>query len=118
MHPTEADLSPSERRREIAAIFAGGILRLSARPETTPDPAFSGASSVSAAGDFGEVLDLAGVEQSLSVVGEGQEARDSGAATPGPAVPSPGCQDTQRRRASGTTEAPMTDAIGTSQARW
>jgi len=42
MHSTEADLSPDERRREIAAIFAAGILRLSTRPETTPEPASSG----------------------------------------------------------------------------
>ncbi len=29
---TEADLSPAERLREIAAIFAAGILRLRTRP--------------------------------------------------------------------------------------
>ncbi len=33
MHQTEADLSPDERRREIATILAAGILRLSIRPE-------------------------------------------------------------------------------------
>jgi hypothetical protein len=48
MHSTEADLSPAERRREIAAIFAVGILRLSTRPETTPEPAGSGAESAPA----------------------------------------------------------------------
>ncbi len=33
MHPTEADLSPDQRRREIAAVLAAGVLRLSTRPE-------------------------------------------------------------------------------------
>ncbi len=36
MHPTEADLSPDQRRREIASILATGVLRLSARPEAAP----------------------------------------------------------------------------------
>jgi len=36
MHPTDADLSPAERRREIAAILAAGVLRLTTRPEATP----------------------------------------------------------------------------------
>ena len=53
MHSTDADLSPNERRREIATILAAGILRLSTRPEAlsacgspaqagTPQPASSG----------------------------------------------------------------------------
>ena len=54
MHQTEADLSPAERRREIAAILAAGILCLSIRPEAlsacgspaqagTPEAALPGA---------------------------------------------------------------------------
>ena len=43
MHSTDADLSPDERRREIAAVFAAGIMRLSTRPETMPEPASPGA---------------------------------------------------------------------------
>ena len=41
MHPTEADLSPDERRRDIAAIFAAGILRLTTRPTILPGHADS-----------------------------------------------------------------------------
>ncbi len=48
MHPTEADLSPAERRWEIASIFAAGILRLHTRPEATPEPACSVAEDASA----------------------------------------------------------------------
>jgi hypothetical protein len=53
MHPTdlsaeasakaEANLSPDERRREIATIFAAGILRLTTRPEAMPERADSAA---------------------------------------------------------------------------
>jgi hypothetical protein len=43
VHPTEADLSPDERRREIAAILAAGVLRLSARPEALPEHTSPGA---------------------------------------------------------------------------
>ena len=43
MHATsEADLSPAERLREIAAILATGILRLRTRPESMPEPAPGG----------------------------------------------------------------------------
>lgn len=48
MHSTDADLTPAERRREIAAILAAGIVRLSTRPEATPDPASSGAENAPA----------------------------------------------------------------------
>jgi len=41
MHPTDADLSPDERRREIAAIFAAGILRLNTSPGIAPEPTCS-----------------------------------------------------------------------------
>ena len=41
MRQTEVDLSPDERRREIAAIFAAGILRLSTRPQAMPKHANS-----------------------------------------------------------------------------
>jgi len=37
VHPTEADLSRDERRREIAAILAAGILRLTTRREVMPE---------------------------------------------------------------------------------
>jgi hypothetical protein len=43
MHQTEADLSPDERRREIAAILAAGILRLTPRPQAMPERADSAA---------------------------------------------------------------------------
>ena len=42
MHQADADLSPNERRREIAAILAAGILRLKARPGCLPESATSG----------------------------------------------------------------------------
>ena len=46
MHATtEADLSPAERLREIAAILAAGILRLHTRPESMPEPAPDGPGS-------------------------------------------------------------------------
>ena len=38
MHPTEAALSPDARRREVAAIMAAGILRLSSRPDIASEP--------------------------------------------------------------------------------
>ena len=38
MHQTEAELSPDERRREIASILAAGVLRLKTRPGGVPDP--------------------------------------------------------------------------------
>ena len=38
MHRTEADLSADERHREITAILAAGILRLSAHPGAAPEP--------------------------------------------------------------------------------
>ena len=38
----------------------------------------TGAGDVTAAGDFGEVFDLARVEQFLNVVGEGEEAGEGG----------------------------------------
>jgi len=43
MHPSDADLSPDERRREIAAILAAGILRLSTCPGIAPEPTSPGA---------------------------------------------------------------------------
>jgi hypothetical protein len=36
MHTTDADLTPAERLREIAAILAAGILRQRTRPESSP----------------------------------------------------------------------------------
>ena len=48
MHSTEAELSPDERRCEIAAILAAGILRLRTRPETMPELASSGAGNAPA----------------------------------------------------------------------
>jgi len=41
MHQTDAELSPDERRREIAAILAAGILRLTTRPQAMPEHADS-----------------------------------------------------------------------------
>ena len=45
MHSTDAALSPDERRREIAATLAAGVLRLSTRRGATPEPASSGAAN-------------------------------------------------------------------------
>ena len=42
MHPTGPELTPSERLREIAAIFASGILRLATCPQSTPESVASG----------------------------------------------------------------------------
>lgn len=39
MHQNEAEPSPDERRRGIAAVLAAGILRLHTRPEATPETA-------------------------------------------------------------------------------
>jgi hypothetical protein len=47
MHPTEANPSPDERRREIAAVLAAGILRLTTRPEAAPDSTSSDAEDAS-----------------------------------------------------------------------
>ena len=49
MHPTEADRSPAERRREVATVLAAGILRLSTRAEAAPEPTSSAAEDVSSA---------------------------------------------------------------------
>ena len=38
----EADLGPDERRHEIAAVLAAGILRLLSRPESAPGAARAG----------------------------------------------------------------------------
>jgi len=35
MHSTEADLTPQQRLRELAGIFASGILRLRTCPKTS-----------------------------------------------------------------------------------
>ena len=42
MHATEAELTPDQRRREIAAVLAAGILRLKIRPGSLPEPCMSG----------------------------------------------------------------------------
>ena len=42
---SDADLTPDERFREIAAILVAGILRLRARPESMPESAPGGAES-------------------------------------------------------------------------
>ena len=42
MRATEAELTPDQRRRELAAILAAGILRLRTRPGSLPEPAMSG----------------------------------------------------------------------------
>ena len=52
MQPTDGDLTPDERfretclpedrRRQVAAILAAGVLRLKTRPESAPDSADSG----------------------------------------------------------------------------
>ena len=39
MHTTDAELTPAERLREIAAILAAGILRQRTRLESPPEPA-------------------------------------------------------------------------------
>jgi hypothetical protein len=41
----EADLTPAERLREIAAILVAGLLRLGTRPEATPESATFGRKS-------------------------------------------------------------------------
>jgi len=60
MRQTDADLSPDERRRQIAAILAAGILRLTTRPQAMPERADSaaqdGTEKVSDSGD--KPLDL------------------------------------------------------------
>lgn len=47
MHTTEADLTPSERLREIAAILATGILRLGTCAKSSPESAISGQETAS-----------------------------------------------------------------------
>ncbi len=39
MLPADVDLGPDERRHEIAAVLAAGILRLLSRPESAPSAA-------------------------------------------------------------------------------
>ena len=38
---TNAALTPDERRREVAAILAAGVLRLTSRPDLVPESADS-----------------------------------------------------------------------------
>ena len=45
MHTTDAELTPAERRREIAALFASGILGPATRPESMPKSVESGQES-------------------------------------------------------------------------
>lgn len=40
-----ASMAPAERLAEVAALLAAGILRLSARPQTTPEPPSFGAAN-------------------------------------------------------------------------
>ena len=42
MHTTDADLTPSERLREIAAILAAGLLRLRTCAKSSPESAIPG----------------------------------------------------------------------------
>ncbi len=42
-----SDLGPDERRREIAAVLAAGILRLLSRPESAPSAARAEGDTVS-----------------------------------------------------------------------
>ena len=43
MYSTDDDLSPDQRRHEIAVILAAGILRLTTRPQAMPEQADSAA---------------------------------------------------------------------------
>ena len=46
MHTSaDAELTPAERLREIAAILGAGVLRLRTRPESMPEPAPDGTES-------------------------------------------------------------------------